>query len=786
MKKHSKKYPKIVWNQSLAKNGQFFAPHNVDYMVLRFHTLCDPSISSQIKELLSSNGLNLFKKTCFGYLLSLPTICMQNQAIHLLMKYELTKSNESYFSVQLKGETLNFRLREFALITSLRCVTQVTDFGYTPTYISKIMSSYFPNKLRVEKSYLKQIVTTRSWVNDEDAVKLCILYLLEFFICPSDKDHVSFVDHFRFYLVESGTDLSTRCSNSIPHILRWSATKGQIWLAAFEEKMIKHEWIKFTNIVESGEEIAVLILPEKIEYKVQEGEQTSEVLNADPPTLETKQTDGEEDKESIAEKISKLEKGIEQVDRKLEDFRKAVFVELDSLRVFINDSVQSVLQMINIRNVQDDAKHFQFNIGEQVQENTSKTVTEGINAQSPIHGVTVAAQSEQVIEEHDNEGADAQYVDLGDSEGSRVEKNGVTLDDFELPDNLSQLVMFGEPIQDDATPMHSGRIRHPKKYARSPFIPLYSSGGNNSVGPKIFYLKHPFTTVIGENIDPDILEKFNKWLYQSSDKGSKRKAPFSIKDNQIKPWLDLVVENVDKKEWFFSLAHPGQVLNDSCNCSYFVVYVEHYKINRSLKCRYNVDMIVDAVLRVCPITVELFLDIIVDIFVSVFVVNCSYNRQYGPNNKTRFTTTDCVFKTRIEQIYEKFINLPPQEKYSVIKPQDVVAEYILGYRLLANVAWDEVDYVIMPVNIKEKFHWVLVVFDIADRQLYAYDSMVSSHNHHVVESCVKKFSVIIPLYFSCTGFYGKRNDINFMNTKAYIEKPIIDPLNIQWMVADIP
>ncbi|XP_075108863.1 uncharacterized protein LOC142180706 [Nicotiana tabacum] len=645
MKKHSKKHPKIVRNQSLAKNGQFFAPHNVDYGVLRFYTLCDPSIPSQIKELLSLNGLNLFKKTCFGYLLSLPTICMQNQVIHLLMKYELTKSNESYFSVQLKGETLNFGLHEFALITGLRCVTQVTDFGYTPTYVSKIMSSYFPNKLRGEKSYLKQIVITRSWVNDEDAVKLCILYLLEFFICPSDKDHVSFVDHFRFYLVESRqyesypwgiksftqmmesvrhrlnpyvhsylirgcslalqvwlyeccstviTDLDTRCSNSIPRILRWSAAKGQIWLAAFEEKMIKPEWIKFTNIVEFREEIVVLILPDKFEYKVQEGEQTSEV------------------------------------DRKLEDFRKAVFVELDSLRVFINDYVQSVLQMINIRNVQDDAKHFQFNIGEQVQESTSKiehvegavgqenlpahgdldtyfqvaadedkAVTKDINAQSPIHGVTVASQSEQVIEEHDNEG-------------------------------------------------------------------------------KLFHV--------------DYL-KLSCCLY----------------------------------------------------ANYF--WVQH---------------------------------------INVIMYYLRKRGKYGPNNKTRFTTTDCVFKTWIEQIYEKFINSPPQEKYSVVKPQDVVAEYILGYRLLANVAWDEVDYVIMPVNIKEKIHWVLVFFDIAYRQLYAYDSMVSSHNHHVVESRVKKFSVIIPLHLSCTDFYGKRKDINFMNTKAYIEKHVTDPLNIQWMVAEIP
>jgi len=277
------------------QNGHYFAPHNVDYGVLRFHTLCDPSIPSQIKELLSPNALKLFKNTCFGYLLSLPSICMQNQAIHLLMKYELSKSNESFFSVHLKGEKLNFSLREFGLITGLNCVNQFTDYGYTSSYVSKLMNSYFPNKKRVEKWYLKNIVTNRSWVNDEDAVKLCILYLLEFFVCPYDKDHVSFIDHFRFYLVESGqfesypwgiksfnqvmesvrhrlnprvhsylirgcslalqvwlyeccstvsTELATRCSDSIPRILRWSATKGQIWLTAFEEKMIKPEWIK--------------------------------------------------------------------------------------------------------------------------------------------------------------------------------------------------------------------------------------------------------------------------------------------------------------------------------------------------------------------------------------------------------------------------------------------------------------------------------------------------------------------------------------------------------------
>ncbi|XP_070022080.1 uncharacterized protein [Nicotiana sylvestris] len=706
-------------------NGHYFAPHNVNYGVLRFHTLCDPSIPSQIKELLSPNALKLFKNTCF---------------------------------VHLKGGKLNFALREFGLITGLNCVNKFTDYGYTSSYVSKLMNNYFPNKKRVEKWYLKNIVTNRSWVNDEDAVKLCILYLLEFFVCPSDKDHVSFIDHFRFYLIESGN------FESYP----WG-------IKSFNQVMesVRHRLNpRFTSMTESGEEIGVLTLPNKIEYEDEQGAQSSEVPNADSPTLEPKHTDCQEDKESVAMKLRELEKGINiTVDGKLEDFRKDVFKELHDLRVFIDDSMKRVLNLINRRYDVDEAKfagsstknndqkqgvnhqQFSFNLGDQVHASTSNTTAvcpghvdlygefqetaeveladiEDINAQSPIHGVTVASQTEQVIEKQLNEGENVHHVDEVVSEGSGIDKKRVTLDDFELPDNLTQLVKYGEPIPDEATPIHLGRTRQPGKHARSPFIPLYSSGGSSSIGPKFFYLKHPFTTLIGENVDSDMLDKFNKWLYHRTDKVSKRKkAPFSIKDNQINPWLDLGVEKVDKKDWFYSFAHPGGVLNDS-----HIDVIMYYLRKRG---------------------------------------------KYGPNpNNTRFTTTDCLFKSKIVQIYDKFISSPPEKKYSVIKPDDDVAEYIIGYRLLANVAWDEVDYVIMPVNIVENFHWLLIVFDIVDKQLYVYDSMVSSHNHDVVESCVDKFSIIISLYFSCTGFYGKRKDIDFKTTKAYIEKPVTNPLNI--------
>ncbi|XP_070009758.1 uncharacterized protein [Nicotiana sylvestris] len=768
-KKPSKKVPKLVKEKISIKNGPYFAQQNVDYGVLRFHSLCDPSIPSQIQALLSPNALRVFRKTCFGYLLGLPTICMQNQSLHLLMKYELTKSTDSYFSVLFKGEKLNFSLREFGLITGLNCVNKFSDYGYTSTYVSPLMNTYFPNKERVEKWHLKNVVTNKAWANDVDAVKLCILYMLEFFVCPSDKDHVTFIDKFMFFLIESGnfesypwgiksfkqviesvrhrlnphvhsylirgcslalqvwlyeccssvsTELATRCSESIPRILRWSATKGQIWLTAIEEKMIKPEWIKFTNMIESGEELGVLNLPDKIQYEDEHGAQPSHVPTAASPSFEPKYTDCQEDIESVSSKLMKLEKGIVQVDGKLDAYRKDVFEELSSLREFIDQSLKGVMNVINKRFDLDESKfagsstknnyqhqgennqQFQFNAGDQLHGSTSNTATispehfqphvdlypdfqeaaeaykaEGEVPQSPIHGVTVT----EVVPE----GIDKKVVPEG------IENKGLTLDDFELPENLSQLVMYGEPIRDESTPVHPGRTRQPGKHARSPFTSLYSSGGSTSVGPKFFYLKHPFTSVIGENVDPELTERFTNWLYIRSDKVSRRrKYYFSKKDNQIKPWLDFGCEKIDKKDWFYDLAHPGQVINNT-----HIDVIMYYLRKRG---------------------------------------------KYGPNNNTRFTTTDCLFKTKIERIYDKFISSPPEQRYSVVKPEDDVGEYILGYRILANVAWDLVDYVLIPVNLVENFHWLLLVFDIKDRQLYVYDSMVRANRHKTVETLVDK------------------------------------------------
>nr|XP_033509889.1 uncharacterized protein LOC108943744 [Nicotiana tomentosiformis] len=158
--------------------------------------------------------------------------------------------------------------------------------------------------------------------------------------------------------------------------------------------------------------------------------------------------------------------------------------------------------------------------------------------------------------------------------------------------------------------------------------------------------------------------------------------------------------------------------------------------------------------------------------------------KYGPSNNVRFTTTDCCFKTRVEQVYDLYVTT--QQDNRAVKVDDTIADYILGYRLLANVAWSEVDYMIIIINVKDKFHWVLGVFDICKRTLIVYDSFIAAGNNNAVHQPINKFSVVIPLFLQCLDFYGKRTDINFKTTPAYIGKSISQPLEVQWLVTEVP
>ncbi|XP_060210664.1 uncharacterized protein LOC132637619 [Lycium barbarum] len=87
--------------------------------------------------------------------------------------------------------------------------------------------------------------------------------------------------------------------------------------------------------------------------------------------------------------------------------------------------------------------------------------------------------------------------------------------------------------------------------------------------------------------------------------------------------------------------------------------------------------------------------------------------KYDKRNNFSFTTVDCLFKQRIDVVHHAYRNVETQT--NVANEEQVLIEYVKGHRLIANVAWHTVDNVLIPVNIQEENHWLLVLLSFKDR-----------------------------------------------------------------------
>ncbi|PHT97933.1 hypothetical protein BC332_33139 [Capsicum chinense] len=96
-------------------------------------------------------------------------------------------------------------------------------------------------------------------------------------------------------------------------------------------------------------------------------------------------------------------------------------------------------------------------------------------------------------------------------------------------------------------------------------------------------------------------------------------------------------------------------------------------------------------------------------------------------------------------------------------------EYISGFRMHVVVPWNIVEDIYIPVNIKEKHHYVLAVLSFSERYIFLYDSYESSGHYPAVFAQIKKLAEIIPLCLQTCDFYSKKG-IDLQNYPRYKDK----------------
>ncbi|PHU02824.1 hypothetical protein BC332_28075 [Capsicum chinense] len=104
-------------------------------------------------------------------------------------------------------------------------------------------------------------------------------------------------------------------------------------------------------------------------------------------------------------------------------------------------------------------------------------------------------------------------------------------------------------------------------------------------------------------------------------------------------------------------------------------------------------------------------------------------------------------------------------------------EYINGFRMHAAVPWHIVEDIYIPVNIKEKYHWVLAILSFLERSIFLYDSYESSGHYPPVLDVIEKLAAIIPLYLQQRDFYVKKG-IDVENNPTYKDKNSSDMFDV--------
>ncbi|OIT20092.1 hypothetical protein A4A49_39875, partial [Nicotiana attenuata] len=156
---------------------------------------------------------------------------VKNQVLRFLMSRELVQDSEDEFHVKINHSTLCFGIREFAIISGLRCVGEVND-EETYNGSNRLKEAYFFDRDRVSK---------------DDLID-----------CFMEKD--------------GNPNIVTRVASRVPQILNWNVTERPSFeklcsgmLGESSNKLV------FTNISATVDELGALYLPINVEFAPQEG-----------------------------------------------------------------------------------------------------------------------------------------------------------------------------------------------------------------------------------------------------------------------------------------------------------------------------------------------------------------------------------------------------------------------------------------------------------------------------------------------------------------------------------
>uniref|UniRef100_A0A9I9E5G9 DUF1985 domain-containing protein n=1 Tax=Cucumis melo TaxID=3656 RepID=A0A9I9E5G9_CUCME len=158
------------------------------------------TVVDKIKKNLGDRLINRFREGIFGQFLNFSITNQSSQLLlHLIQRMCKPKST-SQLQFLIEGRVMRFGLREFALITGLKC-HEIPDINHEDMKGGgRLKWVYFENLKIVTRQYLNVMFNISTAGTDDDRIKMAKLYFLESFLIPNPKclsvewDHIIMVD----------------------------------------------------------------------------------------------------------------------------------------------------------------------------------------------------------------------------------------------------------------------------------------------------------------------------------------------------------------------------------------------------------------------------------------------------------------------------------------------------------------------------------------------------------------------------------------------------------------
>ncbi|XP_070002287.1 uncharacterized protein [Nicotiana sylvestris] len=681
---------------------------------------------------------------------------VQHQLFRCFMALQLEGCPNNVFAIHVNGTSLSFSTREFALVTGLKCVGNDADVVINEKVPNWLIETYFGGANLFKNKDLMKCFANKNWGhdNDRDALKIVVLYLIHTFIFSSEKNSTT-IPRLHFDLVESGRyseyPWGLKAFESLTKFIskKMDAQKKYYKIAGMPLAMQLHtvtsaynciqlllhlySCIQFNgyNCIQLNTVVAAFIIT--IVYRdiyttnmelvvIQILPVGIVVENSPTPTRSDKSAEDSDDFSPTPDLQCKKKHATSVGPSSTPPYKKRKEQIIhpsntDNQSKIPTVGVSEIAQNVLHHNQPSDSKNDEvsslrkdlnsfkeYMLSEHLQDNQQK---------ESLH------QRKETIERRDD-GIEMPYdanlqdipkghrhtdIAVGDNVEntvvnvlcveSRVE--GITTS--EVPCNIPHIGQDGV-----STDFYVSQVELDDKFLPSQ-IPETRIVIYNSTSVKltpIFEKKYPFEDdSITEPHPTLIIQEYDKWvrdgLLARHEQKSNLENHYKKNKSTLHIPLDFGVDQVNSKNWFYLLSFDDVSLTSA-----------------------HIDVIF------------------------------YYLRKKGKYNQTsnfKYTTVDCIFKTRIAEIFDMYADT--------------------------------------DINLKDKLHWILVVVSFKERCIKVYDSYRFAGHDAYVASEIDKLAKLVPLYLSISGFYRDSQDIDWSTYSAYTDKSHTDPFEVVF-ISNLP